>query len=144
MAAVEGASPMLFKESQLSLSEVEDRITNLPKPPPLRDLNHFKNIVGLQSGGTNPHRIQVGKQITKDMLTASFGPRRSRSGYHYLEITNADVRRIVNRLWPLCYSKSTMPQNKLIGKELCLGVLAEHLLEWKIDWAAYTVETNTT
>ena len=48
----------------------------------------------------------------------------------------------MNRLWPLCYGKSSMPQNKLIGKECWLGVLTEHQLEWEIDWAAYAVETN--
>jgi hypothetical protein len=80
----------------------------------------------------------------KKMLTKVFGPGCSRSRYHYLEITNTDVYRIVNRLWPLCYSKSSMPQNKLIGKELCLEVLAEYQLEWEIDWTVYATKTNAT
>jgi hypothetical protein len=42
-----------------TLEEVDDKIRNLTRPPPMCDESYFRDVCGLHNKSTNPHRLQV-------------------------------------------------------------------------------------
>jgi hypothetical protein len=125
-----------------TMEEVDDKIHNLTKPPSMRDEAYFCDVCGLYNRGTNPHRLQVKKHILLSSLHGLFGEGRGRSGFKYTDCEDANVRRFLEDIWPICYERVGMPASKLIAKEFCLGIVAQFHQKMDVDWAAFAAETN--
>jgi hypothetical protein len=125
-----------------SLEEIKEKIQSLQKPPPTRDIAYFQDVCNLNNKGTNPHRLQEKKHVSKANLHEMFGLGQGRSSFRFTDYKNSKVRAFVEKLWSLCYGKAHMPQSKLIAKEFFLGVLAQFQQGMEMDWATFVAETN--
>jgi hypothetical protein len=56
-----------------TLEELDDKIRNYARPPPIRDEAYFHKVCSLHNKGTNPHRLQVKKHMPLSSLQAIFG-----------------------------------------------------------------------
>jgi hypothetical protein len=125
-----------------TVEELDEKIRNLTRPPPMRDEAYFRDVCGLHNNNTNPHRLQVKKNVSLSSLHAMFGEGRGRSGFKYTDCQDLEVRRFLEDIWPVCYGKARIPTTKLIVKEFCLGIIAQFELGLEMDWAGFAAETN--
>jgi hypothetical protein len=125
-----------------TLEELDEKIRNLTRLPPMRDEAYFHDVCGLHNNGTNLHRLQVKKNVSLSSLLDMFGKGRGRSGFKYMDCQDLEVRRFLEDIWLVCYGKARMPTTKLIEKEFCLGIIAQFELGLEMDWAGFAAETN--
>jgi hypothetical protein len=102
-----------------TLEELDDKIRNCARPPPMRDEASFHNVCSLHNKGTNPHRLQVKKHVPLSSLQAIFGQGCGRSGLRYTDCEDIEIQKFVEDIWLLCYGKA---HNKVD----CQGVLSWH------------------
>jgi hypothetical protein len=81
-----------------TLEELDDKIRNCARPPPMRDAAYFHKVCSLHNKGTNPHRLQVKKHVPLSSLQAMFGQGRGRSGLRYIDCKDLEIRKFVDSL----------------------------------------------
>jgi hypothetical protein len=82
------------------------------------------------------------KYIPLSSLHGLFGEGHGRSRFKYTDCKDANMRRFLEDIWPICYDKVGMPPSKLIAKEFCLGILAQFQQNMDVDWTVFAAKTN--
>lgn len=109
------------------------------RPPTAMSEDIFATVCQLGRDGVNPHRLRMGKDVSKKDVEALFGVEKRRNGFLVSEKLTPALRKEVESLYCQCYQKPH--PSKHVGKELAMGWTLE-TKGVKINWAGFAAETN--
>lgn len=109
-----------------SMTKLKVNMERLKQPPLKKDFAYFMKI-GLSGVRTNPHRLKAGRDVAQKKLVETFNKVIFHLGFWYTKFWDLVLKVKVEKTWPLCYGKATMPYLKFITKEFTLRIVIKKI-----------------
>lgn len=84
--------------------------------------------------------MKIEKDITLEEVEEVFDKEKSRNGFLLAEKLNKDLRKVVERLYCVCYLRGQTPGH--VAKEFAIGIVLDKVRKEEVNWAEFASETN--
>jgi hypothetical protein len=126
-------------EAEETVESLTARISRRKLPPTAQSFEFFVER-GLCGEGTTPHVIRVEKLVQDEECERLFGKALARKKFHFGDCKDPKVRARILNIWPLIYSKNTVPTK--MSLEFTIAVVAETQRHMQVNWASFAVAMN--
>jgi hypothetical protein len=126
-------------EAEETMESLTARISQRKLPSTTQSFEFFVEC-GLCGEGTTPHAIQVEKLVHDEECERLFGKALARKKIRFSDCKDPKVRARILKIWPLIYSKNTVPTK--MSLEFTMAVVVETQQHMQVNWASFAVAMN--